>query len=303
MFKRILVPLDGSDLAASVLPLAKDVALRFQATLILFHVLEKDVPETIHGQRHLAHEKEACEYLGELALELISAGIPVETEVHENPASDVARSIREHARELQADLVLLCAHGRGGLRDILIGPIAQQVIQQETIPVLFVRPETGAVSQRAEWKNILVPLDGNEVHEAVLPVAMQVATAFSARIRLLTVVPVAGTLPGKESAIGRILPGSTLMALDYAADEAKEYLERVTRQLLQKGVPTSGIVLRGDPVNRIIETIENEKLDLVLVATYGHSNLDAFWEESVTPKVMGKSPVPVLFVRHARENQ
>lgn len=301
MFKRILVPLDGSELAESILPLVGDVARRFQATLILFHVLEKDASATIHGQRHLAHQDEACEYLGGLAQKFIAEGIPVESEVHDNPASDVARSIREHARELKGDLVALCAHGQGGLRDLVIGSIAQQVIQQEDIPVLFIRPEPGGQPPRGDWKKILVPLDGNEIHEAALPAAQAVAEKYSASIRLLTVVPVAGTLPDREFAIGWLLPGSTTMALDFAADEAREYLERITGQLVRKKISASGIVKRGEAVARILETIEKEQIDLVVVATYGHRNIDAFWEESATPRVMAKSPVPVLFVRHARQ--
>ncbi len=302
MFTRILIPLDGSKLAETVIPVASDLARHYHARLILFHVLEKDVPETIHGQRHLGQGKEAHEYLNALAAQISTNGIEVEIDVHEPRQANVALSISDHARELQADLVVLCAHGSGGLRDILIGSIAQQVIHQETIPVLFIRPEPSAKVGIEPWKVILVPLDGNQVHETALPIAASVAAKYKASLRLLTVVPTAETLRNKEAAISRLLPASTVMALDLSAQESKDYLQKISRDLFGQGIPVSGLVLRGDPVSRIIETVEADQIDLIVMATYGHRNFDAFWEESATPNVLSRSPIPVLFVREMRED-
>ena len=301
MFKRILVPLDGSKLAETVIPIASDLAKRYKAKLILFHVLEKEVPDAIHGQRHLGQVEEARNYLNTLADQLAADGVRVETDLHEPRQASVAQSISEHARELKIDLVVLCAHGRGGLRDILIGSIAQQVIHEETIPVLFVRTDQTENVKKKGWKGILVPLDGKSFHETALPVAVSLATKYEARIRLLTVVPTVETLPSKEAALSRLLPASTMMALDYSAQESKEYLQRIAQGLSKQGVTVSGIVLRGETVPRIIETVESEGIDLIVMATHGHRNLDAFWAESTMPKVLSKSPVPVLFVREISE--
>ena len=301
MFKRILLPLDGSELAETVIPVANDLAKHYKAKLILFHVLEKEVPDTIHGERHLGQVEEARAYLNALADQVRVGGVEVEIDLHEPRQANVAQSISEHARELQADLVVLCAHGRGGLRDILIGGIAQQVIHQETIPVLFIRPDQVANLKPDGWKLILVPFDGKPNHETALPVAASLAETYDARLRLLTVVPTADTLPSDEAAVGRLLPASTVMALDLAAQEAKEYLQRVANNLAQKNLSVSGLVLRGDTVSGIIETVDTEKVDLIVMATHGHHNLSAFWAESTMPKILSKSPVPVLFVREIQE--
>ena len=143
MFKRILVPLDGSNLAEKVLPFARYLAERLQATLILFHVVEKDAPNEIHGQHHLREVAEARAYLDQMAVQLSSAGVSIMQDVHEVQEAGVAQTIRDHAEELQADLIVLCAHGNGGLRDMIFGSIAQQVIRQGTVPVLFIRPGYG----------------------------------------------------------------------------------------------------------------------------------------------------------------
>src|SRR5512135_3306897 len=164
MFQRILVPLDGSHLAESVLPTAVFLAEHLDATIILFHAVEQDAPATVHGQRHLMDAREAEVYLDEMAARLARPGVRIEKNVHPAEEAHVTRSIIEHVTELNADLILLCAHGSGGLRGVLVGSIAQRVIQRETTPVLFVRPEGSDPAQPFECCKILVPLDGTPNH-------------------------------------------------------------------------------------------------------------------------------------------
>ncbi len=114
MFKRLLLPLDGSRLAESVLPPALFLAERFGATIVLFHAIEQDAPATVHGQRHLMTREDAQQYLTQVAARLAQPGLSIETDIHTMEQSNMARSIREHISELRADLVCLCAHGRGG---------------------------------------------------------------------------------------------------------------------------------------------------------------------------------------------
>lgn len=301
MYKRILVPLDGSTLAETVLPMAGEVARYFNATLIFLNILEKEGSGTIHGQHHLSTTGEACDYLEKLAVQFRSQGFEVETEAHEARETDVARSISEHALELKADMVVLCAHGNGGLRDVFIGGIAQQVIQRETIPVLFIRPEKLEKGTIRPWKTILVPLDGAVMHEAVLPHAEEIAQYAGAVLRLISVIPTADTLKVKEDAVRRVLPGSMGAALDYSVEESQQYLQKICTVLSRKKILASGLVTRGDATTKILEAVVKEKVDLVLLATFGHRNWEAFWEESVTPRILANSPVPVLFVRENKE--
>ena len=93
------------------------LATRLHAKVMLLHVIEQHAPTTIYGERHLTGVAEAQLYLEETAIQLRSSGIPVETHVHEEKEDNVARSIVEHARESKIDLIIMCTHGRGGLRD------------------------------------------------------------------------------------------------------------------------------------------------------------------------------------------
>ena len=296
MFKRILVPLDGSQLAESVLPPAVLLAEHMRATIVLFHALEQGAPATVHGERHLLDETEAQTYLADLAARLARPGLQIETNVHPNKEADVARSIIEHITELNTDLIGLCAHGRGGWRDVLIGNIAQQVMQLGTTPVLFVRPRMES-APTFECRKILVPLDSTAIHEPALPVAVDIARACGAAVHLLTVVPTTGTLSAERAGTGLLLPATMTAILDLAQRGAVEYLQKNTDRLAADGLTVTAAVVRGDTAPAILESIESSKADLVVLATHGRANIDAFWSGSVTPKVLSRSDVPVLLVR------
>src|SRR5664280_859501 len=113
MFKHLLVPLDGSRMAEVSLPAAVSLARTLGAAVTLFHVIERDAPQDIHGERHLTSPEEARGYLDEVAARFFPADIPVERHVHVGEVNDVARSIAEHVGELCPDLIVMCTHGRG----------------------------------------------------------------------------------------------------------------------------------------------------------------------------------------------
>jgi nucleotide-binding universal stress UspA family protein len=302
MFKRILVPLDGSILAEKVLPFACYLAGLYQATLVLFHVVEKSAPKEVHGHHHLRQVAEARAYLDQLILKLSSTGISIVQDVHEVQEAGVAQTIRDHAEELHIDLIILCAHGNGGLRDLLFGSIAQQVVRQGNVPVLFIRPDAVKDPGSDPIRQILLPLDGSKSHEGVIPVAVSLAEKCLAKIHLLTVVPTIETFPVKEALTGRVSPRAARVALDSSVQQAEEYLDRKSQNLLTHGVSVSGSVLRGDVSSRLVETIITEGIDLVVMATHGHSAINAAWEGSLAPIFLPKTPTPVILVRGIKDN-
>ena len=136
MFKRLLVPLDGSSLAESVLPTVVYLAQTIGASVTLIHVIERNAPPEIHGERHLTNSADACTYLASVTDQVFPAEVKVEQHVHSSEVKDVARTITEHVDEFESDLIVMCTHGRGGLRDWLFGSIAQQVIALGPTPIL-----------------------------------------------------------------------------------------------------------------------------------------------------------------------
>ncbi len=301
MFKHLLVPLDGSKLAEASLPVALNLGLKLGASITLLHIIEKDASPEIHGDRHLTDEDEACKYLNHVVETFFPPELTVETHVHTEKVSDVTRSIVDHSGEFAPDLIVMCTHGAGGWREVVVGSIAQQVIGLGKTPILLVRAgEAGAVPFTA-FKNILVPLDGDADHELCLTDAVELAKSFEGSLLLLTVVHTLGTLPGKRAATGRMLPGAMRALLDIDEQNAAEYLEKLAGKLSEEGLNVSTRVRRGDPAQQILSQAQPQDIDLIVLGTHGKSGMDAFWTGSVAPKVVTGAKVPLLLVPVKRD--
>ncbi len=264
------------------------------AAVTLFHVIERAAPRDIHGERHLTSLDEARDYLDEVAARVFPADISVERHVHVGGVNDVARSIVEHVGEPGPDLIVMCTHGRGGLRGLMFGRIAQQVVKLGTTPVLLVPPAATGASPAFSCNRMLVALDGNPGHEEGLKVAASLAKICGAGLCLLMAVHTVDTLSGERAATAKLLPGATHALLDLAGKDAKEYLRRHVAALQAAGIAATADVRRGDPVAAILDVSKRTMVDLIVLATHGKTGMDAFWSGSATPNVVSRSVVPLL---------
>jgi nucleotide-binding universal stress UspA family protein len=296
MFKHLLIPLDGSRLAEVVLPVASYLAQTLDASVTLVHVIERDPPREIHGEPHLSEEKEACTYLEEVAARAFPPGLRVERHVHTEATSDIRDGIAMHVGEFSADLIVMCTHGRGGLRSRLFGSVAQQVVALGVAPVLLLHPtQTGGPSPFA-CHRLLVPLDGDPDHEQGIRAASDLAHACGADLHLLMVVRTLLTLSGERAVAARLLPGATSEALELTQQGAAAYLGHQVAQVQGAGLAASAEVQRGDPVSAIIQTARRIQADLVVLGTHGKTGLSAFWAESTAPRIADRAHIPLLIV-------
>ncbi len=142
MYKKILVPLDGSELAKTALDQAEKLAVAFDAEIILFQV----VPfMPIYGSPELVtplivdeKQKETAEkHLANLAEELKKRGIKTTAMVR--TGQQVAIEIIDFAKESGVDLIVMCTHGRSGITRWVLGSIAHKVLTRAETPILLVR--------------------------------------------------------------------------------------------------------------------------------------------------------------------
>ena len=141
MFRRILVPLDGSELAEKVLPLAEAEASDHGATLVLFRVVPRLrqglmlVPSVLDDLNQQVLQL-ATDYMDRVAGELRRDGIAVETEVQ---LGKPAESILAFAEGTGCDLIIIASHGQSGARQWRFGSVANKVIKMKTtMPVMVV---------------------------------------------------------------------------------------------------------------------------------------------------------------------
>lgn len=294
----LLVPLDGSQMAESVLPATLLLASRFRAHVILLHIREQSPPATIHGERHLSGDiQEAHDYLAQVADRFRKMNIAVEIHVHEPLEGDVAQSIVSHANEYSPDMVILCTHGSGGLTGLVSGPIAQQVLHQGNWPILLMHPREDNSTIPFDPRNILVPLDLEHEHGTALSGASAIACAFNARIHLLVVVPTSDTLSGKRAATGTLLPTVTRAILDIAEQEGREHLARVADVVRCGEALVDSQVVRGEPVTRVLQIADEINADIIVLTSHGRSGLDAFFSGSIGPRIASRSNRTILLVK------
>jgi nucleotide-binding universal stress UspA family protein len=296
MFRRLLVPLDGSRLAESVLPAASALAGIFDATLLLLHVVEKGTPRRIHGQRHLANTPEAQEYLRGIAEHIVRSDVAVEFHVHSGAVRDTAAAIARHEEEFTFDLVIMSVHGRGRAARLVAGGLAQDVLAQGSTPVLLLHAEDRRVSKRFPSRSVLIPVDPAGAHLRSFARALEFVRYLGAPIKLVLVVPTLSTLPPKSAASGRLMPGTADALLDISAKEAQSLLTKRKAQAELLGLEVSTDVLRGHPSRAIIQAAGLLSSDLVILGTHGKSGMKAFWDGSVAHGIYSRSLLPLLLI-------
>ena len=137
MFKRILVPLDGSSLAEAILPQVQELAKTLGAELFLVRAVAAHVfPGVDPTEQEVDVVQKAEAYVAEVAERLHDAGIPVHTAVRYGEA---AEEILDHIGVNAVDLVAMSTHGRSGLSRLVLGSVAEQVVRHATVPVLLMR--------------------------------------------------------------------------------------------------------------------------------------------------------------------
>ncbi len=150
MYQTILVPLDGSELAESVLPHVEGLARLFKSAVVLLHVMElphlvglpkgdiydslpQMTPAEVNDQMG-----EARHYLDRVVEHMDKKGIVARGLVEYGP---VVTTIMRVARQLEVDLIAMASHGRGGLTDVYYGSVAGGVLQRIDRPLLIVRAQ------------------------------------------------------------------------------------------------------------------------------------------------------------------
>jgi nucleotide-binding universal stress UspA family protein len=295
MFKQLLIPLDGSHLAEAALAPAAEISRKLGASVTLIHMIEKNAPPQVHGDRHLTDQVEASEYLARLAEQAFAPGTRVETHVHTVEVKDVARSITEHAAEFAQDLIVMCTHGSGGLREAITGSIAQQVIGQGKTPVLLLQPDE-AGGAWFQFDRFLVALDATPEHEAGLDVAGEFALGMGAELHLVNIVQTPETLTGGRAAASRLLPGTSQAMLEIAGESSLAYLEEKAGVWRSRGLKVTTRVRRGDVAKELVSEVARADCHLIVLGTHGRSGIDAFWSGSTAPRIVGRMRVPLLLV-------
>jgi len=193
-------------------------------------------------------------------------------------------------------LIAMATHGRSGAKRWLLGSIAEKVLRGSSNPVLLVRANEEAKTEaEAAPDQIIVPLDGSELAEAVLPSVAELAKAIKLKVILLqsyTLPPIIGGYEG-------YIPDLDLNELRaQATEDAANYLEGKVRELKNQGLDdVTPLASEGEAAETIIELARGSPNSLIAMCTHGRSGVKRWILGSVTEKVVRHSGDPVLVVR------
>lgn len=280
LFEKLLVPLDGTAESALALPAARALARATGATFTLLRV----VPAAADEQ----DKREAQRDLDGIAAELTAGGQTATTVVR---IGDPAQQIIEQARTDGTDLVVMQTHGRAGLARALLGSVAERVLALTPVPLLLLRPG-GHYTTRV--KSLLVPVDGSPGGALALGVAVGLAEAGCASLRLLeVVVPIPAYIYGAygETYVDPAWDDETLAS-------AQAYVDGLAARVRSGGLTVeSEASIAPYVADAIAEVAEARGIDLIVMSTQAHTGAARAVLGSTADAVVRAARCPVLLLR------
>jgi len=204
-----------------------------------------------------------------------------------------AERIVTYAEDQDIDLVVMGTHGRRGLDRMLFGSVTEEVVRQGPCPVLTVRTDADVEPSKAV-RRVLAPVDFSAASDAAIQHAKEIAQTYGAEIDLLHVVEE----PFYPPAYGP----------DMMTFPTQDVVERVEKQLAETAREEIGYehvmvsAATGSPSNEILNYVDENEVDLVVMATHGRTGLDHVLLGSVAERVLRQSPTPVFVVKPDRKS-
>jgi nucleotide-binding universal stress UspA family protein len=300
MLKRILVPLDGSELARRALPYASRLAGRADGRIVLMRAAWT---YALPAEPRPWAEQEVLDWierdLDQAAVRLAAEGVDAVVRVCPGAAET---AIAQAARSENADTIVMSSHGRTGLGRWVYGSVAEEVLRTADVPVLLV-PASGREGWGDEGPGPVVAAVGDaDLAEDVLEPALELAAALRSGLLLVHVVAPADRSPASVHAAGDGAPivgaavplGGSNGAL---VDHEQRHLEDLASRLRGRGVAVETTVELGDPAGEIVRVGREAGASAIAMATHRRGEIARLVVGSVAMTVLARAGLPMLLVR------
>jgi nucleotide-binding universal stress UspA family protein len=298
MFKKILVPLDGSKLAERALHSAITLAQHAGGEVILLSIPVLKHLFVVDGAAYgmllpndslVNSRKELTEYLEAVKEKLPYNDFALHTRVVDG---DEASVIVETAVTENVDLIIMSTHGYSGLTRWMLGSVTEKVLRSTPCPVMAVR-------SGAPIANILITLDGSELAEHSLSPGLEMARLVDGKATLLRVEHGLGPHISTFGQFHQPIPETLANEDDFTRQlyqAAKVYLQNLVDKHKRTGLSIEKAVIFAPAANGILDFAEDQAIDLIVMTTHGRTGLAHWVYGSVTEKVMRGAHCAVLII-------
>ncbi|MFP3867898.1 MAG: universal stress protein [Desulfobacteraceae bacterium] len=277
-YSKILVAVDGSE--PSLHALAESLKLSKEAVIAVSVAPRYEGDLSIAGGQNLsALLAEPCERALGKAQELAGTkGAQISTACM---VGEPYEEIVDLAESEKVDLIVMGRSGNNFFARTLIGSQTRRVIGYSPVDVLVV-PPAASIS----WEKILLPTDGSKYSQKAAERAVNVAKSYGGELTVMSVFDLCCKVSASE------------LQLDQGVlDPLQEYVEEVKSLAKDQGVRAEGLVEQGRTEQKILDLAAEHKINLIVMGSHGRTGLDRLLMGSVTEKVIGNSPCPVLVVK------
>lgn len=274
MYETLLVPTDGSDVAAVASKAAFVLAERFDTDVHAVHVLQPGSGNVTYGEEVVKVIEDAAKEVG---VETTGAVLEIDDPVH--------RSIIEYATDHDVDCIVMGTHGRSSLGQYVLGSVAERTLRDAPLPVVTVHEETVVPT---DVERILIPTDGSESANAAAEHALEFAARTDASVHTVHVVDVGEIEDDEDGAIHDALEESGRRAIEAVIERARE-----------RDVNIEASVLSGVPHQAINDYASANSIDYIFMGTHGRTGVSRHLLGSVTERVIRLSDVPVVSLKAA----
>lgn len=301
----VLTPIDGSARALRAVPWAARLAGK-EGSVVLLRVVPPqpayaEALLTLAGSGEQGVDRIRREWeqianadLDEAAATIADSGAAVQRDIEEGePEERIIAAADSHG----AEMIVMASHGRGAIGRAIFGSVADRVTRTATIPVLVLRTPEDEAPEDPPVRRIVVPLDGSELAEEALPVALRVAKTLGVPIHVVRAVDPVATMPVPRGAFG-VSPIVTAEVADQiwneSEAEAKDTVRDAIARLRNDGAEVDGATLSGSPFFAISDAAAPD--DLLVLTSHGRGGVRRWLLGSVAEKLVREAPAPVLLV-------
>jgi len=285
MYNKILVGFDGSEFSRAALLEAANRIKSRGGKIILLNAVYFDEEEFGNKPEQLEKRMESGKKICFGAKEMVRKefGIDIESIVSEGEPPEV---IARTAQEMNADLIAMGTHGRRGIKRFIMGSVTSGVIGHAPCDVLVVKKPCTRCT--GEFTSILLPFDGSAFSKKALSHAYALAKDEGSEVTALYVIP------RYEEMIGFMKTDSIRKSLH---KEAERIIDLAKQSVSSNGVTLATAIEEGNAADKIVETANRMKHDLIVMGSYGWRGVNKAILGSTTERVIMNATCPILVVK------